>query len=309
MASLVPDISIVVPVCNEEPNLRTLYGEIVEAMEGYGRSFEVIAVDDGSRDGSFATLKALREEDSRLRIVRFLRNFGQNPALYAGFERARGKIIVTIDADLQNPPSEIPKLVDALEEGYDVVHGSREKRHDSLLRRTASRSINRAVSRLTKVEIRDLGSGLKAYRRELVERLCLATHHSRYLPAEAAWLGVNVGEVPVAHRTRTAGKSKYGLFELLRVSFDMIASISTAPVHLIGIVGALFSLIGFAMAVRILYLRILYGNFNELATVSAIFFVLAGVQMICTSILCEYISRIYTEVQRRPYYIVGEVIE
>lgn len=304
-----PEISVVVPVYNEEPNLEGLFTEMMAAMEGYGRSFEVIAVDDGSSDGSFRVLKALHDRDSRLRVVRLARNFGQNPALYAGFERVRGQIVVTIDADLQNPPSEIPRLIDKLNEGFDIVQGWREQRQDNFLRRAASRAINTAVSRLTKVKIRDLGSGMKAYRREIIDQLACSTHHSRYLPAEAAWLGVRVGEVKVAHRERRAGASKYGLFALLRVNFDMVASISAAPVHLIGVVGALFSVIGFGMAARILYMRIREGNFNELATVSALFFILAGVQMICTSIMCEYVSRIYTEVQRRPYYIVGEVVE
>ena len=309
MSDIQPDISIVVPVYNEEANLSQLHREIVEAMEGCGRSFELVAVDDGSSDGSFAALRALHEKDSRVRVVRFMRNFGQNPALYAGFEHARGRIIVTIDADLQNPPAEIPKLIGKLEEGYDLVQGCREKRQDHLLRRMASRGVNRAVSRLTRMEIRDLGSGMKAYRREVVDQLLRSTHHSRYLPAETAWLGVKLAEVDVAHRSRAAGESKYGLLALLRVNFDMIASISTAPVHLIGVLGALFAFIGFAMALRILYLRILLGNFNELATVSALFFILAGVQMVCTSILCEYVSRIYVEVQRRPYYIIGEIVE
>ncbi len=309
MDSEAPDISIVVPVYNEEPNLRSLVSETVATMDALGRGFEIIAVDDGSTDGGFKRLQELHEEEPRLVVVRLARNFGQNPALYAGFERARGQIVITMDADLQNPPAEIPKLIKKLEEGYDIVQGWRENRQDSVLRRLASRSVNRVVSRITRVNIRDLGSGLKAYRREVVERLAMSTHRSRYLPAETAWLGVEVGEVKVAHRSRNAGESKYGLWALLRVNFDMIASISSAPVHLIGMVGALFSFIGFGMALRILYLRFRDGNFNDLATVSALFFVLAGVQMICISILCEYVSRIYTEVQRRPYYIVGEVIE
>ena len=310
MSEQAPDISIVVPVFNEEANLRQLFAEIAEAMQGFGRSFEVIAVDDGSRDHSFAVLKALHEEDPRLRVIRLARNFGQNPALYAGFSYVRGGIVDTIDEDLQNPPAEIPKLITALEEGaYDIVQGWREQRRDHLLRRAASRGVNTAVSRLTRMNIRDLGSGMKAYRREVIDRLGLSTHHSRYLPAETAWLGVNVGEVKVAHRNRTAGESKYGLWALLRVNFDMIASISAAPVHLIGVAGGFFSLIGFGMAARILYLRIREGNFNQLATVSALFFILAGVQMICTAIMCEYISRIYVEVQDRPYYIVGTVLD
>jgi len=310
MAANVPEISVVTPVYNEAPNLETLVREIVETMDRYGRSFEIIAVDDGSHDGSFDALAALRGTEPRLRVVRLARNFGQNPALYAGFERVRGRIVVTLDADLQNPPEDIPRLIDALEAGgHDIVQGCRQQRQDNPLRLLASGLVNRVVSRLGKVDLQDLGSGMKAYRREVVDRLCLSTHRSRYLPAETAWLGVKLGEVPVGHRSRTAGDSKYGLFALLRVNFDMLTTISAAPVQLIGLVGAVFAFIGFAMALRVGYVRLVDGHFSEYNSVLAVFFVLGGVQMLCTSIMCEYISRIYTEVQRRPYYIVGEVLE
>jgi undecaprenyl-phosphate 4-deoxy-4-formamido-L-arabinose transferase len=266
-------------------------------------------VDDGSRDGSFAVLRELHGQDPCLRVLRLARNFGQNPALYAGFAHARGRVVVTLDADLQNPPSEIPKLVEKLDEGFDMVQGWRKDRRDSLFRRLASRTINKVVSFLTRVEIHDLGSGLKAYRREVVERMSDARHHCRYIPAETAWHGLSIGEVEVAHRDRAAGETKYGIFALLRVNFDMIASISAAPVHLIGILGALCSLAGFAMAARVLYVRIAVGDINQLGTVLALVFVLNGVTLTCISILCEYISRIYIEVQGRPYFIVGEKLE
>jgi undecaprenyl-phosphate 4-deoxy-4-formamido-L-arabinose transferase len=310
MASIDPEISIVVPVYNEEANLKPLYAEIVAAMEAYGRPFEVVAVDDGSWDGSFEVLKGLHKNDRRLRVIRLARNFGQNPAIYAAFAQVRGRVVVTIDADLQNPPADIPKLIDKLDEGYDVVQGVREKRRDNLFRRTASRLVNSTVSRLTKMTIRDLGSGMKSYRREVVDRLVRCTHHSRYLPAETAWLGVRMGEVAVSHRDRGAGASKYGVFALLRVNFDMIASISAAPVHLIGMIGVIFSIIGFGMGARILFRRLWFGlTYNDYATVAALFFFLAGIQIVCTSIMCEYVSRIYVEVQARPYYVVGEVLE
>lgn len=309
MSDSVPEISVVIPVYNEAGNITRLFEELSAAMDDTGKSYEVIAVDDGSSDSSFAELREVHLLDKRWRIVRLARNFGQNPALYAGFEHARGLVIVTIDADLQNPPEDIPALVAKLEEGYEVVQGWREQRQDSLFRKLASRAVNATVSTLTKVHIKDLGSGMKAYRREVIERLCLARHHARYLPAETAWLNVKIGEVKVGHRNRHAGESKYGIWALLRVNFDMIASISTAPIKLIGLVGLSFAFIGFAMALRILYLRLTLGNFNELASVSALFFFLGGVQLICTSIMCEYVSRIYSEVQNRPYYIVGEVIE
>lgn len=304
-----PEISVVIPVYNEASNLERLMVELRAAMDAYGRSYEVITVDDGSRDGSFDVLKKLREDTPSLRVIRLARNFGQNPALYAGFEYARGQIIVTLDADLQNPPAEIPRLVEKLDEGYDIVQGVREIRQDNVFRRFASRMANRLLTLLTGTAFTDLGSSLKAYRREVVRQLTLCTHSARYLPAESARLGVSLGEVKVHHRERTAGESKYGLVSLFRINFDMIVSISSAPIHFIGLCGALFSLAGFGMGLRVAYVRLFHGDTLQLNSIFAVFFIMAGVQVICTSIMCEYISRIYTEVQRRPYYIVGEVLE
>jgi len=310
MPNDLPEISIVVPVFNEAPNLETLYTETILAMEELGRAFEFILVDDGSSDGSFAVLKRLQAQDARLRVVRLARNFGQNPALYAGFSRARGGILVTLDADLQNPPSEIPKLISALEESdLDIAQGWRTQREDNPFRRMASRGVNGCVSLLTGTRIKDLGSGMKAYRREIIDQLLQSTHRARYLPAETAWLRARVGEVRVEHRQRAAGRSKYGLFALLRVNFDMITSISTAPIQIIALIGGLFGFIGLAMGVRVAYLRIVHAVESEFQTILAIFFFLAGVQMFCTSIMCQYISRIYVEVQQRPYFIIGEELE
>jgi undecaprenyl-phosphate 4-deoxy-4-formamido-L-arabinose transferase len=304
-----PDISVVIPVYNEAPNLKELLTRIVATLEKLGRTFEVIAVDDGSSDESLQVLKEIRSEDHRLRIVRLARNFGQTPAVYAGLAHVRGGIIVSIDADLQNPPEEIPKLVNKLDEGYEVVQGWRENRQDSAFRRAASWLLNALVSRLIGVKIRDLGCGMKAYRREVVDLMTQFRHHSRYVPAEIVWLGVRMAEVKVDHNERAGGESKYGVMKLLKLNFDMVASVTTAPVKFIGLIGWLFALVGFAMGVRITILRILWGNWNDLAMVSAVFFVIGGVQMIATSLICEYISRIFVEVQGKPYFIVKEVIE
>lgn len=305
-----PEISVLFPVYNEAANLELLYAELIAAMEAFGRSFELFAVDDGSSDGSFEVLRELHKRDPRLRVLRLAKNFGQNPALYAGFARVHGKIVVTIDADLQNPPEDIPKLIIELEAGdYDLVQGWRQQRQDNLFRKAASRGINRIVSRLARVKINDLGSGMKAYRREIVDRMLLSTHHARYIPAETAWLGVRVGEVKVGHRERHAGESKYDLTKLLRLNFDMIASISTAPVQIIGLVGVVFSVIGFLLGLRLVWHVLFGGGGSEAQLVIPLMFFLAGAQMVCTSVLCEYVSRIYTDVQNRPYYIVGETLE
>lgn len=309
MEQACPEISVVIPVYNELPNLDELLKRTVATMESLGRSFEILAVDDGSSDGTFEAMRAFREQDPRLRVVRLARNYGQTPALYAGFANVRGRLIVTLDADLQNPPEELTKIVATLDEGHDVVFGWREDRHDSLFRRGASKILNRIVSWLIGARIRDLGCGLKGLTRECVDRLNQLTHQSRYLPAEIMWLGVDLAEVRVDHRPRERGSSKYNIFDLLRLNFTIISSISTAPVKIVGAMGWLFSLAGFFMGIRIFLMRLWYGHYSDLASVTAIFFILAGIQLIATGMMCEYIARIFTEVQRKPYFTIREVLE
>jgi undecaprenyl-phosphate 4-deoxy-4-formamido-L-arabinose transferase len=304
-----PEISVVIPVFNEAPNLKELYSRVVAALEPLKRTFEVVTVDDGSSDGSYEILAELQAADPRLRIVRLARNFGQTPALYAGFANVRGRIIVQLDADLQNPPEEIVKLIAKLDEGYDVVQGWRENRQDTGFRRYASKILNRIVSWATNVKIRDLGCGLKAFRREVIDRLAHFTHHSRYLPAELVWLGARIAEVKVEHRERAEGESKYSLWSLLRLNFDMIASVTTAPIKFVGMLGLLLALVGFGMGALIFAKRIIYGNFNQFVSIVAIFFVIAGLQMTALGLLCEYVSRIFIEAQNKPYYIIREVRE
>jgi undecaprenyl-phosphate 4-deoxy-4-formamido-L-arabinose transferase len=304
-----PEISVVIPVFNEAPNLKELYSRVVATLEPLKRTFEVVTVDDGSSDGSYEILAELQAADPRLRIVRLARNFGQTPALYAGFANVRGRIIVQLDADLQNPPEEIVKLIAKLDEGYDVVQGWRENRQDTGFRRYASKILNRIVSWATNVKIRDLGCGLKAFRREVIDRLAHFTHHSRYLPAELVWLGARIAEVKVEHRERAEGESKYSLWSLLRLNFDMIASVTTAPIKFVGMLGLLLALVGFGMGALIFSKRIIYGNFNQFVSIVAIFFVIAGLQMTALGLLCEYVSRIFIEAQNKPYYIIREVRE
>lgn len=304
-----PEISIVIPVYNEKPNLGELIDRLIKTMESTGRTFEMVAVDDGSTDGSYETLRDLHARDPRLRVVRLTRNYGQTPAMYAGYAHVRGHLILSMDADLQNPPEELTKLIEKLDEGHDAVFAWRELRQDSLFRRVASSVLNRVVSRLIGARIRDLGCGVKGLRREYVDRLNRLSHHSRYLPAEIIWLGVQFAEVKVEHCPRARGTSKYRIGDLLRLNFNIISSISTVPIKFVGAMGWLFSLAGFGMGLRIFFLRIRDGNFNQLATVMAIVFVLTGVQLIASGIMCEYIGRIFNEVQRKPYFIVRDVLE
>lgn len=307
MEQAAPEISVVIPVYNEEPNLRELFARIVTVLEGLGRSFEVVAVDDGSSDGSLALLRELRAGDPRLRIVCLARNFGQSPALYAGFAHVRGAIVAMLDADLQNPPEELPKLIAKIEEGYDFVSGWRQERQDSFLRTIPSRLLNYFVKKTTRAQFHDVGCSIKAFRREVIELMAKFTHRSRYLPVDVAWLGVRTAEVVVRHEQRGAGTSKYGLFKLFRTAFDLVTSVTAAPLQFFSLLGWLFAIIGFGVGLRVAYFRFTDGDINYMGTVVALIFVLFGVQLIATGLVCEYISRIYIEVQNRPYYIVKEV--
>ncbi len=304
-----PEISIVIPVYNEELNLPELYRRLVATLDPLGRSFELVFVDDGSRDGSVRLLKEFHSSDSRVRIVCLVRNFGQSPALYAGFANVRGNVVVMLDADLQNPPEEIPKLIAKIDEGYDFVSGWRANRRDSFLRTLPSRLLNYLVKTTTNAEFRDVGCCLKAFRREVTDLLVKFTHHSRYLSLDVAWLGVRTAEVEVAHFERNAGQSKYGIFRLMRTGFDLVTGVTAAPLQFFAVLGALLALVGFAMALRVAYFRLAHGATNEFASVIAIMFFLFGAQMAATGLMCEYITRIYIEVQNRPYYVVRDVIE
>lgn len=300
------NISIVIPVFNEQDNLMELYRRLVDTLEGMDRSFEIVAVDDGSTDDSFKILKEIHEQDNRLRVLRMVRNFGQSPALYAGIACAKGEVVVMLDADLQNYPEDIPKLVEKLEEGYDMVSGWRAGRKDSLFRRIMSRALNAFVAKITKAPLHDHGCSLKAFRRELVEYMGLLSHRCRYLPADITSLSASVAEVKVRHDERARGESKYSYFKLIRTAFDMVTSITSLPLQIIGFAGWCFAFIGFAVGIIVGGRRILLGDELGLASIVALFFFLAGVQMVTTGLMCEYISRIYVEVQRKPYYVIRE---
>ncbi len=213
------DLSVVIPVWDEAPSLVALHARLSATLGKLGKSYEVIYVDDGSRDGSAPLLRQLYEQDRTVRVIRFDRNYGQHAAVLAGFERARGEIIVTLDGDLQNPPEEIPKLLEKLHEGYEVVGGWREARRDSVFRRAVSSLINRAISRVVGVHMRDYGCMLRAYRRSVVDQILRCRGTASFIPALANAFAGSVAEVAVAHEPRRAGRSKYGLLRLLRLSF------------------------------------------------------------------------------------------
>jgi len=309
MPSAAPLISVVIPIFNERDALENLFERLSETPDSMATTYEIIAVDDGSTDGSREFLRAAHERDARVRVVFLSRNFGQSPALYAGFSKSRGRYVVMIDADLQNHPEDIPRLIKTLEEGYDMVSGMRTYRKDSFFRTTASKWLNRYISAVTRVPLSDHGCSLKAFRRELVDHMLALTHRCRYLPVDAAALGGRVTEIEVSHTERGHGESKYGLLKLIRTAFDLITSITAAPLQFIGVVGWLFALMGFAMGLWVAYVRLTQGDINQMGTVVAVFFLLSGCQLVATGLMCEYISRIYVEVQAKPYFVIQEELD
>jgi len=302
-------ISVVIPVYNEAAALDELFTRLRATLRDYGKTFEIVAVDDGSTDGSLDTLRRWHAEEPALRLVILSRNFGQSPALYAGFSRARGNYVGMLDADLQNYPEDLPRLFDKLDEGYDMVSGWRAERKDHPFRTVASRLLNRYIARNTGVPLHDYGCALKAFRREMVDHMLTLSHRCRYLPVDAAALGGRVAEIEVRHDERSHGESKYGPYKLIRTAFDLITSISAAPLQFIGLLGWLFAAVGFFMSLWVAYVRLTQGDISMMGSVVAIFFFLSGCQLVATGLMCEYIGRIYVEVQAKPYFVVREELD
>ena len=306
-----PVISVVVPVFNEEENLPELLQRLAAVMGDTGRSYEVLLVNDGSRDRSLAILKQASSSDPHLVVIDFNRNYGQHSAVFAGFEHARGEIIVTIDADLQNPPEEIPKLVDKMEEGYDVVGSVRQKRRDPLFRRIASRIINRVTSWVTGVQLHDYGCMLRAYRREVVKTLCASKEISTFIPVLADMFAGRVTEVPVAHAERVRGESKYSFWKLIRLQFDLLTSFSLLPLRGTMVIGFFTALLAMAAAVVLIAGRLVMGPdwaVSGVFTVFAVLFFFMGVLLFSIGLLGEYVGRIYMEVRRRPRFVIRSIV-
>ncbi len=311
-----PRLSVVVPVLDEQDNLPALYEQITRALQGR-YEYEIVLVDDGSTDNSFQILKGLHASDSRVRVVRFRRNFGQTAALSAGFAHARGEVVVAMDADLQNDPADIPMLVSKLDEGCDVVSGWRKKRHDkALTRRLPSRIANWMISTITGVHLHDFGCTLKVYRREVLAETKLYGEMHRFIPALASWSGAKVTECVVNHRPRTAGKAKYGLERTLKVMLDLITikflgSFSTKPIYIFGGLGMLTALAGLLSGVIVVYQKFhsnFFMNRNPLLLLTAVLMI-TTVQFILMGLLAELLVRTYHESQNRPTYVIKEVVE
>jgi glycosyltransferase involved in cell wall biosynthesis len=309
-----PAISVVVPVYNEVENVEALWEELTAVLQGLGEPYEVIVVDDGSRDGTHTKLSYLRSQDPHLSVIRFRRNFGQTAAMAAGFDRARGKVILTMDGDLQNDPAEIPRLLDKIREGYDVVSGWRAHRKDRFLsRRLPSMVANWLIGFVTGIRLHDYGCSLKAYRREVIRNVRLYGEMHRFLPALCSWAGAEICEIPVNHRPRKFGRSKYGLSRVVRVILDLLTvkfllNYATRPIQIFGSAGLFFGTTGLLTAAYLTFQRLVLGKpLSERPLLQlAILLILVGVQLVTMGLLGELTTRTYYEAQGKPIYVVRE---
>jgi len=306
-----PDVSVIIPVYNEEEGLPALFSRLYAALDALCIAYEIVFINDGSRDRSPALLREqFQKRPDVTRVILFNGNFGQHMAIMAGFAHARGRRVVTLDADLQNPPEEIGQLLAAMDRGHDYVGTIRRKRQDSPFRRYASKVMNKLRERITHVKMTDQGCMLRAYSREIVEAVVSSREVSTYIPALAYTYASNPTEVEVAHEERTAGESKYSLYKLIRLNFDLVTGFSVVPLQLFSILGFLVSLMSLGFFGLIIYRRIAYGPEAEgLFTLFAIAFLLLGVALFGIGLLGEYVGRIYQQVRERPRYLIQAILE
>jgi undecaprenyl-phosphate 4-deoxy-4-formamido-L-arabinose transferase len=305
-------ISVVIPVYNEEANLAALMDRLIPVMQSMRRRFEIVLVDDGSKDNSLNLLKEYACGPF-VKVVELTRNYGQHAAIMAGFSAASGEMVITMDADLQNPPEEIPKLVGAMEEGnYDVVGTIRKGRKDSFLRIWPSKIINMVARKITGVHMRDWGCMLRAYRRPVVQRMISCHEHSTFIPALATVFAKRVTEIEVAHEERFGGKSNYPLRKLINLQFDLVSAFSDLPMRLIMYGGIVMSFLGTCFGLLLAIARLVYGAgwaAEGIFSLFAILFVFVGLQFFALGITGEYIGRIYREVRKRPEYVIEHIYQ
>ena len=309
-----PQLSVVIPVYNEEAGLPTLFARLYPALDALGIRYEVIFVNDGSRDRSAALLREQWERrPDTTRVVLFNANYGQHPAIVAGFERCRGERIVTMEADLQNPPEEIGKLLAAMDLGHDYVGGVRRTREDSWFRRLASKAMNRLRERITRIHMTDQGCMLRAYSREIVAAVAESREVSTFIPALAYTFASNPTEVEVAHAERAAGKSHYPLYKLIRLNFDLITGFSLVPLQLFSMFGMLVSAAALATYIVVIAYRLFYVDWQNAAGVfwdrDILAFFLIGMLLFGLGLIGEYVGRIYQQVRARPRFTIGAVLE
>jgi glycosyltransferase involved in cell wall biosynthesis len=315
---MTPELSIVIPVHNESPNIAALYEELTGVLERDGRSFEVIVVDDGSTDDTFEQLARFQARDARLRVIRFRRNFGQTAAFAAGFAYARGRFVVTMDGDRQNDPADIPRMAARAEQGVDIVAGWRKNRKDTFVtRRIPSMVANKLISWATGVGLHDYGCSLKVFRAEVVKPLRLYGEMHRFLPAIASQIGVTIEEMVVNHRAREAGTSKYGLSRTIRVILDLVTvkfllSYSTRPLQIFGLLGLGAAALGSLITAYLGYVRLILQQPIAERTpllLVGVLLVFIGVQLVTFGLLAELLARTYYESQNKPVYVIREILQ
>jgi glycosyltransferase involved in cell wall biosynthesis len=311
------DLSVVIPFFNEEQNIPLFFDELCQVLEDTGQTWEVLAIDDGSIDATFSLLKEEAVQRERIKVLRLRKNFGQTAALSAGFDLAEGEIIITMDGDLQNDPRDIPALLDKIKEGYDIVSGWREKRRDPFLsRRLPSMTANKMISWVTGVRLHDYGCTLKAFKKEVAKNIRLYGELHRFIPAVASWMGVTIAEIPVNHRSRKFGRSKYGISRTIRVLLDLITvkfllTYSTRPIHVFGLWGILSGAVGFALAVLLTIQRLFFAIplANRPILLLAVLLIFIGIQFISMGLLGELQVRTYHESQGKPIYYIKEIFD
>ncbi|MEG1641598.1 MAG: glycosyltransferase [Synergistaceae bacterium] len=303
------EISVVIPVYNEELSLHPLFNELYPVMKNMGRPFEIIFINDGSKDNSFSILYDFWKEHNEVRIVDLNGNFGQHMAIMAGFEVAKGEKIITLDADLQNPPIEIPNIVAKMDEGYDVVGTYRINRQDTFFRKFASKIVNKITNKIAKLQIKDYGCMLRGYNKRIIEIINIAKESTTFIPALGQKFAVNPIEIPVSHRDRQLGESKYGLIQLIRLNFDLMTSFSLIPLQMVTMAGMAISFLSLLLVVYMLARRIILGpEVQGVFTLMAIQFLLTGIVLFSLGITGEYMGRIYREVSKRPRYAVKTLL-
>ena len=306
-----PLVSVVIPVYNEEAGLSTLFSRLYPALDRMACAYEIIFINDGSTDRSAALLREqfqLRPDVTR--VILFNGNYGQHMAIMAGFERCRGERIVTLDADLQNPPEEIPRLMAEMDKGFDYVGSIRLKRQDTAWRRWASKAMNRTREKLTHIKMTDQGCMLRAYSRDIINAINHSHEVSTYIPALAYSFSHNPTEIEVAHEERSAGESKYSLYKLIRLNFDLVTGFSTLPLQVFSLIGIAISLLSIAFVLYLAIRRLIVGPEAEgLFTLFGIAFFLIGVTLFGIGLLGEYVGRIYQQVRERPRYLIQAVLE
>jgi undecaprenyl-phosphate 4-deoxy-4-formamido-L-arabinose transferase len=305
-----PDFSVVIPVFNEKDNLPELIDRCLAACKQTCRTFEIILVDDGSRDGSRDLICGAADHHPEVIGLILNRNYGQHAAVFVGLQHSKGKIVITLDADLQNPPEEIPNLVREMDSGVDVVGTVRQDRQDSAFRRIASALVNRTVQRSTGVMMHDYGCMLRAYRRPIVDAMLQCREHSTFIPILANSFAGSTAEIAVKHAPREKGESKYSILKLISLQFDLLTSMSTFPLRLLSFLGTVISTCGIFFGALLIVLRIVYGAVwaaEGVFTLFAILFIFIGAQFVGLGLIGEYIGRIYHDVRGRPRFLIQEV--